>query len=212
MAELRGGSRGRITVQAEELDRIGSSLRCAPTKLFRAYLRGGDALTASPVRSHLSTDGRFTWQPGISFVGTFDLLFVAGADRHDVRVVLNPKSSGCVGPQVVIDTPTTQQDVGQPFVLAGWAAISTPSREAASTRCTSGLIRCREAHRSSWGLSTIGGRRPDVAAIHGAQFRDAGYGLLVEGLMPGNYDLAVFAYSRMTGGFVPAKTVRVTVR
>ena len=36
--------------------------------------------------------------------------------------------------------------------------------------------------------------------------------LSVDGLAPGTYDLAVFAYSTVTGGFVPAKTVRVTVR
>jgi hypothetical protein len=56
------------------------------------------------------------------------------------------------------------------------------------------------------------GARPDVAALYGAQFADSGYGLIVDQLTPGNYDLAVFAASAVTGDFVPAKVVRVTVR
>ena len=61
-------------------------------------------------------------------------------------------------------------------------------------------------------MAAIGGLRPDVAAVYGDQFRDAGYGLIVHGLAPGNYDLAVFAWSRVRGGFVPAAVVRVTVQ
>jgi len=62
------------------------------------------------------------------------------------------------------------------------------------------------------GASTYGGGRPDVAAIHGEGFNDSGYGLMVQGLTPGNYDLAVFAWSNVSGGFVPAQVVRVTAR
>jgi hypothetical protein len=62
------------------------------------------------------------------------------------------------------------------------------------------------------GAAAYGGARPDVAAIYGARFRDSGYGIIVRGLAPGTYDIAVFGYSTVVGGFVPAKTVRVTVR
>ena len=62
------------------------------------------------------------------------------------------------------------------------------------------------------GAAAYGGARPDVAAIYGDRFRDTGYGIIVRGLAPGTYDLAVFAYSTVAGGFAPAKTVRVTVR
>ena len=48
--------------------------------------------------------------------------------------------------------------------------------------------------------------------MHGDQFRESGFGLNVQGLPPGSYDLAVFAWSNVSGGFVPAKVVRVTVR
>jgi hypothetical protein len=51
-----------------------------------------------------------------------------------------------------------------------------------------------------------------VAAIFGPQFTKSGYGLIVDSLSPGTYDLAVFAWSTVQGRFVPAKVVRVTVR
>jgi hypothetical protein len=62
------------------------------------------------------------------------------------------------------------------------------------------------------GQAVYGGGRPDVAAIHGDQFRDSGFGLVVQGLAHGNYDLAVFAWSAVSGAFVPAQVVRVTAR
>ena len=40
----------------------------------------------------------------------------------------------------------------------------------------------------------------------------AGYGLVVQGLAPGTYDLAVFPHSTVTGQFEAAGVVRVTVR
>jgi hypothetical protein len=38
------------------------------------------------------------------------------------------------------------------------------------------------------------------------------YGIAGSGLEPGTYDLAVFVWSTVRGGFVPANVVRVTVR
>jgi hypothetical protein len=48
--------------------------------------------------------------------------------------------------------------------------------------------------------------------VHGAQFEQSGYGLIVNGLDPGDYDLAVFALSAKANEFLPATVVRVTVR
>ena len=62
------------------------------------------------------------------------------------------------------------------------------------------------------GPAVYGGARPDVAAVYGDRFTDTGYGLIVQGLAPGTYDVAVFAYSTVRGDFAPAKVVRVTVR
>ena len=62
------------------------------------------------------------------------------------------------------------------------------------------------------GAAAYGGARPDVAAVFGDRFKNTGYGIIVDSLAPGTYDLAVFAWSTVQQGFVPAKIVRVTVR
>ena len=51
--------------------------------------------------------------------------------------------------------------------------------------------------------------RPDVAAVHGNRFKASGFGLIVQGLAAGDYDLALFAWSTETVGFVAPRIVRV---
>ena len=116
---------GRVVVRSEEVNRV--ELRLG-TGRHEGYLRTSEGLMPLPIGSQLDGEtGVFTWAPGVGFVGAYDFVFVRHAGneaavRRDVRIVLQPKGSGAVGPQVVIDTPRSQQDVGQPFVLAGWAA------------------------------------------------------------------------------------------
>jgi hypothetical protein len=61
------------------------------------------------------------------------------------------------------------------------------------------------------GSALDGISRPDVAAVYGERFRSSGYGLLVEGLAAGTYDIAVFGFSTAMQQFMPAKLVRVSV-
>jgi hypothetical protein len=42
------------------------------------------------------------------------------------------------------------------------------------------------------GPAIYGGARPDVAAVNGDRFGESGYGIIVNGLAPGTYDIAVF--------------------
>jgi hypothetical protein len=62
------------------------------------------------------------------------------------------------------------------------------------------------------GAAIYWGARPDVTAVQGDRFKDSGYSVIVHGLAPGTYDVAVFAYSTVRGDFAPAQVVRVTVR
>lgn len=62
------------------------------------------------------------------------------------------------------------------------------------------------------GTPALGGIRPDVAAVHGDQFREAGFALTVHSLTAGAYDVAVFPWSQVTGAFAPPNIVHVTVR
>jgi hypothetical protein len=109
-------------------------------------------------------------------------------------------------------------EVSEPFLVGGWAidldetigtGVDTVHVWAYPSRSTCDGATCDAIFL---GATALGGERPDVAAIFGSQFGKSGYGLTVDSLPPGTYDLAVFAWSTVTRGFVPAKTVRVTVR
>ena len=61
------------------------------------------------------------------------------------------------------------------------------------------------------GATAYGGARPNVAAVHGQQFKDAGFGLVVQSLPAGDYDLALFAWSTEKMNFIAPRVVRVSV-
>ena len=82
-------------MRGTELDRIEVRLSEVAAGAWRGYLRVGDELRALPAGSHLAPDGTFTWQPGVGFVGEYDLVFVTTREagmqqRREVRVTLAP--------------------------------------------------------------------------------------------------------------------------
>jgi WD40 repeat protein len=116
---------GRIVLAGEELDRIEVRLDELGDSTWHGYLRVGDELRALPIGSHLDARGTFTWQPGVGFLGTYDLVFVRTAagvttSRRDVRIVLQPQGRART-PQVIIDTPGAAADLPASFTVAGWA-------------------------------------------------------------------------------------------
>jgi len=161
--------------------------------------------------------GVFTWSPGVGFIGTYDLLFVRlmrglPVARRLVRIQLEPKSSGHVGTQVVIDTPGDGAQEDQGFELAGWAAdLDAPAGSGITAVHVWAYPAAGGAPRFV-GAATYGFARPDVAALHGERFGESGYALAIEGLGPGTWDLAVFAWSEAAADFLPARVVRVTIR
>ena len=219
---------GRITVHAEELDRIELHVPGASRHQITGYLRTIDGVAPLPVGSALdAATGTFTWGAGPGFVGRYDLAFVRWSGgravaRHDVRIVLHPKGSNRVGPQVIVDLPApTAQGrgpivVGRAFFLAGWAADldSGIDRGVDTVHVWAYPVNERGEREEPMflGPAIYGGARPDVAAVYGDRFRDTGYGMVVTGLAPGAYDVAVFAFSTVRGNFAPAKVVRVIVR
>jgi hypothetical protein len=160
--------------------------------------------------------GQFTWAPVAGFIGAYDFVFLRSAGehmtaRHEIRIVLQPKGSEH-GVDAAIDAPAAHQAVRQPFVLGGWA-IDRDSH--AGTGIDTLHVWAYPAAGGPpvfVGRATYGGARPDVAAMYGTDFESSGYGLIVDGLPPGTFDLAVFPWSNVSGGFAPARVVRVTIR
>jgi hypothetical protein len=139
------------------------------------------------------------------------------ATRREVRIVLHPKGSNRVGPQVVIDTPAVDDRLtaGEAIVLGGWAIdLDDTVGTGVSTVHVWAYPVSGNGHESPafMGAATYGGRRRDVGAVFGERFAGGGFDLVTPGLAPGTYDLAVFAWSTGRNDFVPAKVVRVTVR
>jgi hypothetical protein len=221
---------GRFLVRSEEVSRIELKLahedgvsatgetQQADSARYAGYLRTGRSLAPLPIGSRLdAASGDFTWAPGVGFVGTYDLVFVRSggsrpASRQDVRVILLPKGRGSVGPQVEIDAPKAGQQLRQPFLLGGWAADLNALDGTGVSTLHAWAYPIAGGPPVFLGAVSYGGSRPDVAAVHGDQFRTSGFGLAVQGLAPGSYDLAVFAWSTELNGFVAPKSVRVSVR
>ena len=61
------------------------------------------------------------------------------------------------------------------------------------------------------GQSAYGGKRPDVVAVYGDRFLKSGFGLRGTNLDPGDYTLAVFAWSSANGRWLPARVAPLRV-
>ena len=209
---------GRFVVRAEEVDRLEVSLGESGIERYTGYLRAGAELAPLPSGSGLdAVTGEFTWAPGAGFVGTYDLVFVRWANgtatgRREVRIVLQPKSTALAGPHLVIDAPRSQQDVAQPFAVTGWAADLDSDAGPGVDTIHVWAYPLTGGPPVFLGTPTYGGMRPDVGAAHGERFIASGFSLVVQGLPHGNYDLAAFPWSNVTGGFVAPTVVRLTIR
>jgi hypothetical protein len=232
-----GAESGPATMAAEELDRIelhidGDSGTAtagvtgeAVAPHYTGYMRVGADLGPLPIGSHLDDGtGVFTWTPGVGFIRDYDLVFVRWSesrvvDRVEIRVTLRPRGTNRVGPQVTIDAPGPNTLVESPFLIGGWAldagadvGTGVDSLHVwAYPACASGAVgSCGEP--TFLAATAYGGTRPDVGAVFGERFTNSGFGLIVDTLRPGTYDLAVFAWSATSGRFAPASIVRVTVK
>ena len=154
------GRSGRAVIRGEEIDRFEMRLGEQPGAEVRGLPPGrAMPLNALPAGSRLNAaTGEFTWSPAAASSAPTTCCSCAGSTgrrvaRIEVRIILHAKGSGHTGPQVVIDTPVREQDVGQPFMLAGWAADLDSEPAPASTTLhvwaypTSGRRRSSSARR-----------------------------------------------------------------
>jgi Tol biopolymer transport system component len=205
---------GMTMIRSEEVNRVELQL---PDGDYSGYLRTPAGFAPLPIGSRLdSATNTFTWAPGVGFVGRYDFAFVRSVDgralsRRDVRIVLYPKGRGTVGPQVVIDAPRAGAAVSQPFVVGGWALDLDAVAGTGVTTLHAWAYPAGGGVPIFIGATAYGGSRPDVAAIHGERFKDSGFNLIAQGLPAGDYNLAVFAWSTETMGFIAPKIVRISV-
>jgi hypothetical protein len=112
-----------------------------------------------------------------------------------------------------IDSPSNWATITGPFTLAGWAidrgAASGPGVDAvhvyAFPNPGSG------AAPTFLGAAGYGGTRSDVGGVYGSQFTNSGYGLSAPALVPGNYQVVVYARSTVTGTFSASTSVMIQV-
>jgi hypothetical protein len=118
------------------------------------------------------------------------------------------------GPEVTIDLPADGSAVAEGTALrvAGWAI----DRDAGSGTGVSAIhvwaYPSGNAQPLFLGAARYGYSREDVGRVFGPQFTASGYEIVVDGLPPGTYDIAVFAWGTGTQTFAPARTVHIVVR
>ena len=113
---------------------------------------------------------------------------------------------------MTIDTPAPNAIVARAFLVGGWALDLDETVGTGVDTLHVWAYPTAGGDPIFLGATAYGGARPDVAAVFGDQFKNSGYGIIVESLPAGTYDLAVFAWGTATRGFAPAKTIRISVR
>jgi hypothetical protein len=145
-------------------------------------------------------------RPGHYQVGAYAHNAITGEFDARIASVDVPRLTG-----LVIDTPAEGATTVQPFELAGWALDNASGTGTGIDAVHVWAYPATGSAPIFAGAATLGWTRPDVAAVYGPRFGNAGYGVTVNGLPPGQYTLAVFAHSAATGGFDLVRTVRTTL-
>ena len=207
---------GRVVVRSEEVNRV--ELRLGPAEHYSGHLRTSDGLSPLPIGSHLDRDD------GRVHVGAWRR--VCGGLRSGVRPLGRCRSGGAARSA---DHPRAEgQPSGRPAGRDRCAAVTARRRAAVPPWWLGGDLSAASgtgiATLHAWaypltggppvflGATNYGGARPDVAACARRSVRGVGLRAQRARSHAGNYDLAVFAWSMERAGFVPPRTVRVTVR
>ena len=112
--------------------------------------------------------------------------------------------------RMAIDTPAHGAVVHGPFYLAGWAFDEHPSA-AGLDAIHVWAFPVAGGSPVFAGVASLGVSRPDVGAIYGAQYANAGFQVVVAGLAPGVYDLVLFGHSSLSGTYNLQRLVRVMI-
>lgn len=116
------------------------------------------------------------------------------------------------GSLLAVDAPAPFAAVGRTFIVGGWALDPAAS---AGTGVDTIHVWAYPVAPAAGAPVFLGvpsfGFRPDIAAIFGSQFGNAGFTLIVSSLPPGTWDVVVYVHSAVSGTFDTARLVRITI-
>jgi SAM-dependent methyltransferase len=111
---------------------------------------------------------------------------------------------------LVIDAPQPGADVGQRFLVGGWAVDDRPGIESGIDMVEVWAV-AANGDEVFIDVVPTGGLRPDTIRAVGERGRRSGYTLEVMGLSPGVYDMIVRGHSAVRDAFVAGDRRRITV-
>ena len=118
-------------------------------------------------------------------------------------------------PVMAIETPTNNSSVIQPLVVSGWAIDQGASDDTGVDRVE---IYAQPAGGTNTflGTATIFGSRPDIAAVYGTHFNNAGFTYTIGSttanrLNPGSYTITVRARSNIGSAAYDVRTVNIVI-
>jgi glucose/arabinose dehydrogenase len=112
---------------------------------------------------------------------------------------------------LTVDTPADASTVDLPFLIGGWALDPAAPSGTGIATIHAWAFRADGGATVNLGAASFGAR-PDVAAIFGPQFSNAGYGLIVDQLTPGTWHIGVYGLSTVSGLFDTLAAFMITVR
>ena len=103
---------------------------------------------------------------------------------HDIAFYVTP-----VSPHMGLEIPAEWASVSQPFTVSGWALDAGAASGAGIDDVEVWAYQDPGSghFQTLWGHATLGVSRPDIAAIYGSPFANAGFTLTVSG-QPNAYD------------------------
>ena len=162
--------------------------------------------------------GQYVWNTTNVPNGTYYILAQA---NDGVNTIVNRYSTGPVkvnafvpvsNPQIGVDTPTANQTVTSSFEIGGWLLdAAAPSGTGVDDVKIYVQLPGAPAPGVFIGHGRLGLSRPDVAAIFGSQFSNAGFHFTITGLSPGPATLWVVGHSTVSNSDSISKSVPFTV-
>jgi glucose/arabinose dehydrogenase len=166
--------------------------------------------TASDLRDHTADLGGAPTVASISSFGVDaagELYLVNYSAGTVLRVRPDTEPTGLVR----MELPQNGARLRQPFIVSGWAMVPTATGNTGIDQVQIWAIPFAGGSPIFAAGAAYGGSRPDVAAVYGPQFEDAGFVSIVTRLAPGRYYLVALGRVISSGAFTAFDYADVTL-